>query len=248
MTTMSEAAKPHRPSKAVAAAGRWFYLAVGLAMACAVAFGFSQTIDAGLFRPKIPRPAILYLHATVMTAWLALFVTQAGLARARLLSWHRTLGVAGLCLGVAIPLVGVPTAIIMRRFDIDHLGAHLPFIAVPLGDMVTFTGFFALGALWRKRPEFHRRLMFLATVSLIDAGLGRFPVPDAWFDAGWFDWVIDALVLLAVGRDLLLTRRIHPVFAYGLPALILCQAVVFWLWHAPPAPWLALMRTLVGAG
>ena len=232
----------------MAAAGRWFYVALALLMAGMVAYGFSRTIDDGLFRPKIPRPPILYLHAAVMTSWLALFATQAGLVRARQLAWHRTLGVAGLCLGAAIPLVGVPTAIIMRRFDIDHLGDHLPIIAVPLGDMVMFTGFLSLAALWRKRPEFHRRLMFLATVSIIDAGLGRFPVPDAWFDAGWFYWVIDALILLAMARDLLLTRRIHPVFAYGLPALVLCQAVVFWLWHAPPAPWLDLMQSLVGAG
>jgi hypothetical protein len=147
-----------------------------------------------------------------------------------------------------MPFVGVATAIVMRRFEIVHEHSSLPFIAVPLWDMMSFTPLFALGAIWRKRPEHHRRLMFLATCMLLGAGLGRFPVPDAWFDFGWFYVAIDALILAAMGRDLVVHRRIHTVFVVALPLIMAGQVATWYLWRFPPGPWLAFCRGLVGAG
>lgn len=248
MASIAEVRRPARPPVAVATAARWFFFATGLVMAAAVTYGFSLTVNDGLLRPKIARPPILWAHAALMSAWLTLFIAQTSLVRLRKVSWHRALGLLGLCVGVAIPVVGVTTAIVMRRFDIDHFHDTLPFIVVPLSDMALFAGSFGLAALWRARPEFHRRLMFLATVCVIDAGLGRFPVPDAWFNAGWFYLVIDGLVGLAIVRDLATIRRVHPVFVWGLPVLIATQLMTLWLWHHPPAPWLAFLRGIVGAG
>jgi hypothetical protein len=249
MATSTDVRRPHAPPhKAVQAAAHWFFFAMALVVIAMVGYGFSLTVDDGLLHAKIARPPILWVHAALMTAWLALFLAQTSLVRFGRVAWHRKLGLAGLALGCAIPLVGVPTAFVMRRFDIDHFHHKLPFIAVPLSDMVAFTTFFAVGALKRRRPEYHRRAMFLATLSVIDAGVGRWPAPDAWFDAGWYCLVIDGLVLLAVVRDLVTIRRIHPVFAWGLPALIAWQIFTLWLWHHPPAIWLAFLRGVVGAG
>jgi hypothetical protein len=39
---------------------------------------------------------------------------------------------------------------------------------------------------------------------------------------------VDVLVLLGVARDLIVNRRIHQVYLYGLPALILGQTVVMY--------------------
>jgi hypothetical protein len=249
MATIAEVGRPSaRPSKAVAAAARWFFFAMAIVMAGFVAYGFSLTVDNSLLRPKIARPPILWVHAFLMSVWLALFVVQTGLARARKVTWHRALGLWSLAIGIAIPLVGVPTAFVMRRFDIDHFHDHLNFIAVPLADMLLFSGFFAVAALNRRVPEIHRRAMFMATLSVIDAGIGRWPVPDAWFNAGWYGLVIDGLIVLAIVRDLVTIKRVHPVFAWGLPAMIAVQLASLWLWHHPPAPWLAFLRGIVGAG
>jgi uncharacterized membrane protein YozB (DUF420 family) len=227
---------------------RWFYFAAALLMAGAVAYGFSFTVEDSLLRPKIARPWLLYIHAAVMSGWLVLFAVQAGLVRLRNVRLHRRLGVAGLCLGVIVPLVGVPTAIVMRRFDIEHFHDTLPFIAVPLWDMVAFSLCFGLAAVWRGRPEFHRRLMFLATAVVIDAGLGRFPFPEAWFNAGWFYGAIDLLILAAIARDLLVQRRAHPIFVLGLPLMAAGQLATWLLWRYPPQPWLSFLRGLVGVG
>ena len=230
------------------ATARWFYLAAALTVLVVVVYGFSQTVGDSLIHPKIGRPPILYVHAAVMSAWVILFIAQVALVRLKRTRWHRRLGLAGLALGAAIPIVGAPTAIVMRRFDIDHLHDTLPFIAVPFGDLVMFLGFFVPAALLRRRPEWHRRLMFLATCVLINAGLGRFPLPDAWFNAGWMYFGIDALALTGAAADLFTRSRLHPVYLIGLPLLAACQLGVWLLWHDPPAAWLALMRSMVGAG
>jgi hypothetical protein len=225
-----------------------FHLVLALLMAGSVAYGFSRTVEENLFHPSIPRPLLLYVHAAVFGAWICLYVLQTALIRAGEVKLHRRTGLAGLCIGAAIPFLGVSTAIVMRRFDIIHFHRSLSFIAVPLWDMVAFTPLFILGALWRKRPEFHRRLMFLATCMVIDAGLGRFPVPDAWFSAGWFYFVIDALVLIAIARDLLRQHRVHPVFAIGLPLIMVGQVVTWTFWQYHPAFWIRFCRALVGVG
>jgi len=48
-------------------------------------------------------------------------------------------------------------------------------LAYPLWDMVVFTIAFALAVYWRKKSEFHRRLILIACCALTAAAFGRFP-------------------------------------------------------------------------
>ncbi len=236
------------PAARVRGAGRRFYLAMGVIMAAIVVYGFSQTIVGSLIQPKIPRPAILWVHGAVFSSWLALFLVQTALVSSRNVAWHRRLGLAWIFVGAAVPILGVTTTIVMRRFDIIHFHDTLPFMAVPLWDMIGFTTCFALAVAWRRRPELHRRLMFLALCNLIDAGLGRFPVPDAWFNGGWFYFAVDALVLAAMARDYLVERRVHRVFLIALPLMAIGQYATWSLWRHPPDWFLAFARAVVGVG
>jgi hypothetical protein len=92
---------------------------------------------------------------------------------------------------------------------------------VPLWDMVAFTSAFVLAFAFRGRPELHRRLMLVACCALTAAAFGRFP--NAQFADNWFYAGVDALVLLAASRDLVTSRRVHPVYLCALPLLILGQ-------------------------
>jgi hypothetical protein len=247
-TTTTVLADPPRGAARRAGFRSSFHLVLALLMAGAVVYGFSRTIDDNLIHPRIARPLLLYVHAVVFGAWISIYVLQTALIRTGGVRLHRRLGLAWLCIGAAIPFLGVSTAIVMRRFDIIHFHRTLQFLAIPLWDMVAFTSCFVLGALWRKRPEFHRRLMFLATCTLIDAGLNRFPLPDVWSNAGWFYFAIDSLVLIAIARDLRVQHRVHPVFAIGMPLIVVGQVVTWTLWQHPPAAWIGFCRILVGVG
>jgi hypothetical protein len=101
-------------------------------------------------------------------------------------------------------------------------------LAIPFFDMVAFSVSFALAVYWRTRPEFHRRLRLIATCSLTAAAFGRFPnalMPRHWFYAG-----VDALILLGLVRDLLVMKRPHSVYIYGMPLMMVGQtATIFTL-------------------
>ncbi len=214
------------------------YVVLGLLVVAIVAYGFSFTIRENLLHPPYPRPAILYVHVAVFSAWIILFITQATLVRARRVDLHRRLGRWGLALGMAIPPVGVATAMAMTRLHVAHgdLDAAGSFV-VPCFDMIAFSSIFAFGALWRRRPEYHRRCMFVATATLTAAAFGRIPALD---HAEWFYVGVDALVLLGAMLDFMASRRIHPVYWYAFPALIVGQLLTalirwspWWLERAP---------------
>jgi hypothetical protein len=136
----------------------------------------------------------------------------------------------------------------MRRFRFIHDHTAAPFVATALSDMVVFATLFSLSVRWRKRPQFHKRLMFLATCTLLDAAFMRFPVPDPWFDAGWFYAAVDLLVLIAVACDLMVERHVHVVYGMGLAFMVGSQLLAWSLWRHPPAFWVTASRELIGVG
>ena len=225
--------------------GQYFYLFMSLLVVVVIVYGFSFTIDKNLIHPAIPRPWILYVHATVFSSWLVFFVLQATLVRSRKVQWHRRLGWFGVALGTLIPIVGVSTAIVMTRFDTVNL--HIPdaesSLVIPLFDMVCFTSTFPLAVFWRKKPELHRRLMLVATCALTAAAFGRFPeriLPGYLFYGG-----VDLLILLGVARDLIANRAVHPVYRFVLPPFILGQAIVTYIaYHSVPF-WLRIAHALL---
>jgi hypothetical protein len=92
--------------------------------------------------------------------------------------------------------------------------------------MVVFTTAFGLAIYCRGKPEYHRRLVYIATCALTAAAFGRFPaylLHPTFFYAG-----VDVLVLLGMLRDWMVSRKIHPVYWYALPALIVGQTIVMY--------------------
>src|SRR5579871_4558489 len=221
-----------------------FNFVLALVMAVLVIYGFSHTIGENLLHPSIPRPRLLYVHAAVFSAWLVLYILQTSLVASHNVMLHRRLGAAWIAVGIAMPLIGVTTGIAMRRFHIVHDHESASFIAVILWDMVAFSALFLLAVLWRRRPEYHRRFMFLATCCLIDAGFSRFPLLSSlwananfWSDFGALYVGVDALVLIAVTRDWIVRRRVHVVYKVALPLIVSGQLLACVLSEHPPVLW-----------
>jgi uncharacterized membrane protein YozB (DUF420 family) len=224
---------------------RYFYFTMSLVIAGVVIYGFSHTINDNLIHPAYPRPRVLYFHATIFAGWVVLLITQSALIRARNVRLHRRLGLCALALAVAIPIIGIATGVSMARFNTQHGGTDAAeFLIVPFFDMVAFTIVVGLAIIWRKKPEHHRRLMLLATCALTIAAFNRFPasiVPDKWGYAG-----VDALVLLGVGRDLFLTKHIHQVYLYGLPMMVLGQALTRYIYLTREPEWMVIAHRIIG--
>jgi hypothetical protein len=208
-----------------------------------VVYGFSHTIDANLIHPRIPPPAILYVHGAVFGAWVVLLLVQSALIGARRVLWHRQLGLLGLTLGMTIPVVGIATGIAMGRFHTAHGSAdEAQFLIVPFFDMLAFSIAFGLAMRWRKYPEFHRRLILVASCSLTIAAFNRFPMmPMNWGYSG-----VDGLILCGVVRDLVVSRRVHPVYMYGLPAIAIGQLATMYIFLTNEPQWMTVARWMIG--
>jgi len=76
----------------IARLDRHFYFAMSIVIAAVVVYGFSQTINPSLFHPPSPRPAILYVHGAIFSAWIAFLIVQSALIRSRNAQLHRKLG------------------------------------------------------------------------------------------------------------------------------------------------------------
>ncbi len=200
---------------------QYFYLCMSLLIAVVVVYGFSHTIAENLLHASPLSPFILTIDAIVFPGWVLFFILQSALVRSRNVRLHRTLGWFGLALAVGVLVIGYLTAIGMDRFFWEASNDAEPpaFLIVQLMDLSSFAIPLALAIYWRRRPEFHRRLMLIASCGLTDAAWARFPLlPLAFSPAG-----VDALVLLGIVRDLIVDRRIHKVYLYAFPLLIVVQ-------------------------
>jgi hypothetical protein len=218
---------------------------MSLLMTAVVVSGFSLTMGARIIHPKTPPPTILYIHAFVFYGWLAFFILQSALVRTHNVRVHRTLGWFGVALGVVIPVLGISTAITMNRIKMmaNPASDAAAFMLVPFNDIVCFTTAFALAIYWRKKPEFHRRLILIASCALTAAAWGRLPetiLPGETFYAG-----VDFLILFGVVRDLIVNRRIHVVYRYALPAFIVAQAFVSYTIETKQAYWLKIADAIL---
>lgn len=226
---------------------RYFYFAMALLMVVVVFYGFSFTVGDNLIHAAVPRPTVLYVHAATFVAWLGMFTLQSALIRSRNIRLHKQLGQAGVVLGCAVFVLGLATIVAMARFHARYVvpGAPPPgFAAIPLNDMAAFAGCFGAAVLLRRKPEYHRRLMLMATAALTAAGWGRFPqIPDTMFYLG-----VDGLIMLGVARDLFVMRRVHRVYLYVLPAMVAGQIAALAVAISQPAWFMALVHAAATGG
>lgn len=222
----------------------YFYFCMSLVMAGLVTWGFSRTVNAHLFHAIPQRPLLLWMHGSAFSTWLVFFILQSALVRVRKVSVHRFLGWFGTALATVMVVLGVTTAIVMTRFDVSvlHQTDVDSFLSIPFEDMIVFGSCIALAIYWRTKPEYHRRLIFIASCSLMDAAIGRF---DFWYDHSIFYLGLDLLIALGMVRDRIVDGRVHKVYLYALPPMIALQSLSVYLWRVNPAWWQGITHAIL---
>jgi hypothetical protein len=214
---------------------RRFYVGAAIGIVLVVLAGFSVDLD--LLHDMSSLSTLVRLHGLVMFGWIALFVTQTLLVARRHVAWHRRLGVFGAALAALVVIADTATVIVAARLGGEHLPPGMPmplFVALALFDLSSFAILVSGAVALRRNGAWHKRLMLLATILVLDAALSRFiSVYTSWtVDAGI---VRDLLVLLCVGIDTLRYRRLHPAFAVG--ALLLFATDPLGRWVAATSAW-----------
>jgi hypothetical protein len=220
---------------------RMFYFLSACLLLLTVVIGFKQFYMHGRASDGGPvTQAILplvILHGVAMSSWIVLFVVQSGLIVSGNRKLHMSLGVAGVVLAALLVIIGLSTAIASVHYNPDGYkgiwGARR-FLSLMLVNILGFGILAGIGLKYRRQPEIHRPMMFLATLFVAGpAGLFRIPAIQGpamaaihSIFASWVPMLILGALLVLIKS--LVTRSWDKYFAAGYAGIVLaCLLQVF---------------------
>lgn len=238
---MTTAASIGRPSPR-----RTFYILVAVTAAMIVFAGFAPSFylrDAAAG----PLDGLLVVHGVVFTVWMGLFLAQTFLISAGQTALHKKLGLMGVALAIAMVVLGVLAAMNTLRGGASPIPAAADvrvFAILPLASTALFGGLVAWAVALRRRSDWHKRLMVMATLSLLMPAMTRIQIS--------LDLPTQVLIAASVlpvaaviAFDWIAHRRLHPAYVWS--GLLVAFSRPFLLFVvAPLPPWLALMDMLKG--
>jgi len=171
MTVFAEAP----PRAQVRAGSTYFYFYMALSCAAVAFLGFAPTywlpIASGTFKAN----PVVHVHGLIFFSWTLYFVFQSWLAASGRIVRHRAVGLIGVSFATAMTLFGILVSINIMK-NAAALGQReegIAFAIVPLSGITFFAIIFILAMTEIRRPEYHKRLMLLAGISLLDAAVAR---------------------------------------------------------------------------
>jgi hypothetical protein len=153
----------------------YFYVWMAAIFALIAFGGFAPTYWLQLAPRTFVGPPLLHIHGALFSAWTLLLLSQTWLAANGRLDHHRAWGLAGIALASAMVVVGITAAIYSMKVGLagGYGDKSRGFLLVPLSAVGLFAGFFIAAIANLNRPEWHKRLILLATLSLLQAALAR---------------------------------------------------------------------------
>jgi len=216
----------------VRADAEYFY--VYMAISCvAIAFlGFAPTYWMPVVRGTFKAAPVVHIHGLVFFAWSIFFVYQTWLAASGRLARHRMVGMIGVSFATAMTILGIMVAINMMQAAAagGFAEAGKAFALVPLSSIAFFAVVVGCAIGNVRRPEWHKRLMLVAMVSLLGAAIARWflvflappgpPGPPPVMVDVMPSLLGCSLLVIAMLRDWRLTGRPHPAYLWGTGALV----------------------------
>jgi hypothetical protein len=226
-------------------ADRGLYVWAALTAVMIVFAGFARTYYLksffGMHQALAP---LVHLHGFVMTLWFTLFAVQVWLVRAGRVALHRKLGLLGALLAAAVVGVGTLTAITSARLHFAPGVARLAVLSVTLGDLVGFSILVPLSLVYRHCPPVHKRLVLLASLSILTAAVARIPLD--FINTGsieLFFCLVDLCILACIGFDTMKNGRLHPALLWG--CLFVVAEQLFRVYLSGASHWLRFATWLV---
>jgi FtsH-binding integral membrane protein len=228
---------------AIRKADRHFFS--GMALACAIILFLGFLPSYFHRRAELPPLSPLYqLHGALFTAWIVLLLAQTALVAGRRTDIHRTLGLAGTFLAAVVFILGVAVSVeTLRRNSGPPGGDPRKFLAIPLGDIIVFGVLVGAAVLQRQDSDTHKRLMLLATISLLTAAVARLLRQVGMGGAPNLFYGTDVFVVVLVIYDLVSRGRVHPATLWGGAMVAGFKPLLFYA-VAITSPWLALADAL----
>lgn len=219
---------------------RWIYLGLALGMSVTAYWGFAYTYFTPVLAGTYPEvsPAV-HVHGWSFFLWFVLLPLQAFLIATGRRRTHMTLGGAS----VALAAVMVFTGVLVASVRIDQgLSATDPgelatfwkgFGQLIMYNMMLFIGFYATAIARRDQSDVHKRMMVLASASVLPAAIFRIIVGLTGFY--WLatpGWVMPAafflpavFIIIGMVWDRVARGTVHRTYLVGLPVLLVVHGL-----------------------
>ena len=211
------------------------YFYVWMAVVCVlIAFGaFAPTYWLQLPAGTFVGSPLLHLHGTLFFAWVLFLLLQTALAANGQFDHHRAWGLVGISLATAMVFMGLAAALntLSTALAAGYGDSALAFFIVPVSGIGLFAGFIVAAIANIRRPQAHKRFMMLATISLLQAAMGRvffvlatgggpglrpgLGPPPLVFDAMVPNLSVELMIVAGIVYDWRTRGRPHPVWLIG---------------------------------
>jgi len=225
---------------------RYFFVAMATLILVTVFVGFAPSFYLrSAFRPDHELSVLLHIHGLVFSAWIILLLAQTVLIAKGSRRLHQRLGWFTVGIAAAMMLLVLLATIeqMRRGISLEEASGDL---ALNLLGAILF-GIPVVAAVYnRKRPDWHKRLMLIATFGLLGAPILRLLLLTTNLEfnaaANVASVLTDAFFLPCFAYDLFTRGRIHRAYVYGLALFIVGQIVLMNI--RPWGPWLHFSRSV----
>jgi hypothetical protein len=216
----------------------YFFSGMALLILASVFSGFARTyFFAGLWNAPLPN-RLIHVHAVVFSSWIVLFILQIALVSTKRVRWHRNLGVLGAALAMAIVTLGMlaSTDSLSRGFSPPGSGIDpRTFYAIPFLQVVVFAILIIAAFRFRFSPTAHKRLMLIATISLLGPAINRWPVALFQKVPPLTSAVLLGFILMLVAYDIWTLGKVHRATLWAGLTVVVSQLLLFPIGQT--APW-----------
>jgi hypothetical protein len=213
----------------------WIYIGLALSMCVTAFWGFAYTYFMPMFAGAYPdvSPA-LHIHGWSFFLWYLLVPIQAMLIATGRVRLHMALGSVSLVLAAVMVFTGLLVASVRIEHGLTatEVNEFVTFWAyfgqLIMYNLLLFVLFYGVAIAKRKQPDIHKRMIVLATASVLPAAIFRIIV--AVGDFYWLatpGWVMPAafflpglFVIVGMVHDKNAKGYIHRAYLIGLPVLL----------------------------
>lgn len=212
----------------------WFWAVLLLVSLILVLVAFEPPVRARVKGVSPPASWALIIHVWSFSGWLVLLGLQAFLVSRRQIRRHRLFGLTMLPLAAVMVWSGTMVQVEGDLLRIGERPELLSFTIIPLSYIAIFAVLVVAAWIARRRPAAHKRLLLLATGSLMSGvfirALGPIlfpllpPSPLTEFSINYGGTIL--FILVGVGYDLATRGRIHRVYWIAVPIMVAAMVAV----------------------
>jgi hypothetical protein len=206
-----------------------FYGTLIALIVATVFYGFAESYFlAGVVTAPLPNK-LIHIHGAVFSSWILFLVLESVLASTGKIAWHRAIGMYGF--GIACAMVVLGTMAAMDTLAQHRTPEGFPQLVFFFGSisisLFSFPVLVLAAYLYRRQAQMHKRLIILATLTILPAAVMRWPIDAISRNPFGVSAVIYSFVVLMAAFDLLTLHKIHKATLWGGLFLIVAREAAF---------------------